>query len=586
MKKIYSIFLLLPLILTSCKTEPSKMTFKCGSMNYETYYKDSYFELDNREYHQELAVASFASVMSGNDSGKDYKIRGTNLINLWKKEGFKNIYINEAYKLKPTTDSVGLGIAYKKIKDFNLVTMTIRSYSYEAEWASNFTVGATGHSKGFYDSSCYALEELQNYITTNNIQGKTKFWLIGYSRGGAITNLAAAQILDKVNENNYFMEGVNTTVYDVYAYCVEPPAGACTTYEDARSDLYSCIQNFFNFNDLVPMILDKAWGFVHYGQCHYFPDRITDIYFNSTERKKLVSNYHFMPQAHELTEYKIDEWKFYDAGEEDTKEKNLPRETIYPSQGLFARRFSHEVFNGFITREFYTGFEPAIRNLFATVFGLNKDIKEISISGTLLLDAILSYPLVQTVISELRNSDYGGFATDIEYIFFMIFDGDIEAVKALYDDLFYFLLFIAPSFTSRKDILLQFLSRDNLLNLVAPHYTDLNYSFLLSCDTRLYGNKACKLNDGTYRVLEIQTPDTVSIYESHLKKNIFTYKNGKMSSDTVSAEKLSDGSIRVYLPKNGSYQYTVTSSLIKLYNVNEYGEETLIHGSLDNHGTI
>ena len=585
MKRISSLFLLIPLLLTSCKTNPSKMTFQSGPIKYETYYKDSYFEMDNRSYHHEIAVASFASTMAGYDLGKDYKTHGKNITNLWKQEGFKNIYMNDAVKLKPTTDSVGLFIASKKIKDFNLVTMTIRSYTYEAEWANNFTVGATGHSKGFYDSSVYALEQLENYITNNHITGKTKIWLNGYSRGGAITNLAAAQILQKINENTFF-SGLETTVYDLYAYCIEPPAGACTTYEDARSDLYSCIHSVFNFNDLVPMILDKGWGFVHYGQVHYFPDRITDIYFNSTERKKLVSNYHFMRQAHDLPEYKIDEWKFYDAGAEGTAEKNLPRETIYPSQGLFAKRFSHEVFNGAITREAYTAFEEAIRNLFATVYGYNPDIKELSLRGTLLLDAILSYPLIQTMVSELRDKDYGGFAYDVEYLFYMIFDGKTDAIKALYNDLWYFLLFLGPSLVSREDLLLQLLSRDNLINLVLPHYTDLNYSFLLSCDSRLYGKAACKMNDGTYRVLEIKTPDSVTIYESHLKKNVFTYSNGKMASDTLSAEKLSDGSIRVYLPKNGSYQYTISAPSATLYNVNEYGEETVIDNTLVAQGSI
>ena len=168
----------------------------------------------------------------------------------------------------------------------------------------------------------------------------------------------------------------------------------------------------------------------------------------------------------------------------------------------------------------------------------------------------------------------------------MIFDGKTDAIKALYNDLWYFLLFLGPSLASREDLLLQLLSRDNLINLVPPHYTDLNYSFLLSCDSRLYGKAACKMNDGTYRVLEIKTPDSVTIYESHLKKNVFTYSNGKMASDTLSAEKLADGSIRVYLPKNGSYQYTISAPSVTLYNVNEYGEETVIDNALVAQGSI
>ena len=592
MKKLFSFFLLLPFVVTSCSNIPGTTSFVSNGNNFETIYDDSYFFLDNNYFHEEIALASLGTAMATIDNDSDYSKHGEYLTSLWEKEGFENIYLNDIYKKKPTMDNIGLGFASKKINDFNLIAIGVRGGSYEAEWASDFTLGISGDAKGYGNSCDILMSELDNYITNNNISGHTKIWISGYSRAAAVSNLAAGRILQSIN-NNTFAFNITTSLKDVYAYCFATPlAVGSVSVEEASGDLYKPIHNIINFNDMFAMTLPHNVGFCRYGQNHYFPDRLTDIYFDYSERKKLVSDYHFMPNAHKYADYRVDDWKFYDPGEEFSKEKVLPRESIHPSLGRFANQLIHELFSFTVTRENYAEFfEESIRNTIGLFFGANPDIDHVPMrSSDMLMELIFSYSFIQNLFMKVQQKDFYGFASDFEYLFYIIFDvtdKNYDYIKNLYDTLFYFLLFEAIPLSSKEDLMLQLFSRDNLLQLTGTHATELIYSFVRTCDSRLSGKDACKYNDGTYQILYIENPTSISIYEHNLKKNVFTYKEGgKMESDTLAAEKFSDGSIKIYMPKNGSYEYRTKSSLVTLTYVDCYGVETLVKDSMPSEGII
>lgn len=59
-----------------------------------------------------------------------------------------------------------------------------------------------------------------------------------------------------------------------------------------------------------------------------------------------------------------------------------------------------------------------------------------------------------------------------------------------------------------------------------------------------------------------------------------------MSSDTLSVEKFADGSIDIYMPKNGQYEYNIESKDIYLSNIDEYNRETLIKESMPSSGNF
>ena len=124
------------------------------------------------------------------------------------------------------------------------------------------------------------------------------------------------------------------------------------------------------------------------------------------------------------------------------------------------------------------------------------------------------------------------------------------------------------------------------MGIAIGHMPEVSYSFLSACDTRFLGDKACKLNDGSYYLMHVTTPTYFSIYENNLDKEVFTYKDGQMISDCLSAEKLADGSLDIYLPKNGKYNYDSDSTNISLSNVDPLKGEELLYNSLPPKGTI
>ena len=578
MKRIITLLSIITLSLAGCGSKPHRIIFRQNHDEFETFYDDSYFLLDNQYYHQEIAVASFASAMASIDNNDDYPYRSSNLVDLWTQENFKNIYINDLYKVKPTLDSVGFGIASKRINNFNLVAVTIRSGAYDAEWGSNLTGGESGNAKGFQDSADIAFDGLQEYLSTYQLSGHTKFWLSGYSRGGSITNLLAGKILQNIDKGT-FNEHISTTIADVYAYCFEPQNAAETTIEEAKSEKYQGIHNLCNFNDMLTMIYPTVWGMVKYGHCHYYPDRLTDIRFNASERKKMISNYHYARNSYKFPDYRVDDWKFYSVINDYSEALNTPVESLYPSMGRFAQNLIYTIMVSGWDRATYVMVQEGIRNVFATIYGYNPNIEGIEISDAVFMDILFSYSIIQTLFAELQEKNIGDFTADFENILYILFNANkdnIDAIHDLYLGIRFAIYNIFGPTTFRPDLMHQLFSRDNLLIMVSTHATELNYSFLKSCDARLYGKDACHLNDGTYYILRASKPTSISIYEKTLGKNVFSLTNGVMYSDTLSAEKMYDGSIDIYMPKNGQYQYQIESDDIQLINVDEFNNQTVV----------
>lgn len=593
MKIKIAIFLFVPIIALSSCSGKAMISFASASKTFKTMYDDSYFLLDNGTYHEEISLASYAASMASIKTTGDYENRSSYLLDLWKKEGFSNFYISQNYKEEPGLDSIGFAIASKQIncenQSFNLIAIAVRSGGYGAEWASNFTVGKTGNSQGFDDASNKVLAGILQYLSNNSIGGHTKFWLSGYSRGGATANMAAGKLLDTI-EAGELNPSVNSTYEDVYAYCFEPPAGAFISQGQAEKELYQGVHNLLNFNDLIPLVAPYQWGFTRYGHDHYYPDRLTDIFFDKSERKKLISNYHFEAGGHEYTDYTVDKWQFTDPGADYAEIANLPRESLHPSLGRFMHGLMEEINKVIVDRETYSKLiESGLRAMFATTEGLNPELGDKPIDMGSIVNTISQYPFIRVLLLEILESNPASFILDSKFLFYELFnynEKNAKAVEELYTMNFFTIYSFALAFNTRKDLALQLFNRDNLLGLIQCHYTELNYSFTKSCDTRLYGKKACKLNDGSYRILHVKNPSSFTIYESQLKKNIFTFANGKMSSDCVSAERMANGDIDIYLPNNGLYTYQGESESISLTKMTAKGMETGFLSNLPLTGTL
>ena len=210
-------------------------------------YNDDYFTQPSDQYDHKfsqmslgLALASIRNV-DHPDAEDDY------LISLFQQMGFSQIE-TEPYREEPTAYSVAYGFATKQIGDSTIVACVICGANYDQEWASNLTVGDLVRSKGFEDSSQIVEKALFDYASRNASQGNVKLWITGYSRGGAIANLAAADCIEA---------GIFA---DVYAYTFATPR---TTREPVA---YPNIFNIIQKEDFVPKIPLADWGFERYGQ--------------------------------------------------------------------------------------------------------------------------------------------------------------------------------------------------------------------------------------------------------------------------------------------------------------------------------
>lgn len=575
----FKILLLLPILFTSVGCSKSdKISFQSGSFTFDTYYNDSFFLLDNREVHQEIALASHAMALATFNGDVDYTTRSRFLRNLWNDEHFENIWMNDSFYQKPETDSIGFGIASKRIEDFTLLAIAVRGGNYDGEWASNLTLGPEGNAQGFNEASDKVIEGLTNFISDYNINGHIKIWISGYSRAAITSNMTAGKLLNQISNNTFISDQVNCTADDIYAYCFEPPMGVQITLEEARADLYHGIHNFLNYNDFVPLVAPYEWGFTRYGNDHYYPDRLNDIYFEESEREKIITLYHFTYGAQDFAHYSVDEWQFFDVGENIALDNNLPRESIHPSQGRFCHTLIREVaVRGIQSRDYYYSYvQEGIRQIMASVNGLNDKIEKIDLKN--LIKIIFEYDFIRTLIMELEEGQAAQFASDVEMLFLQIFganDENLDIIRELYSRNYALFILFANSFEVRKDIVTQLLYRDNAMGIAIGHMPEVSYSFLSACDTRFLGDRACKLNDGSYQVLHIDKPTSFSLIEKNLKKEIFSYKDGVMKSDYISAEKLADGSLEVYLPKNGAYEYICDSFGISVAQVDPLEGEAI-----------
>ena len=211
------------------------------------YYSDSYFEessynLNNPHLRTMSLVLSLATFTNENLEKQDTYVRDVmtkiNLIDI------------EAEDMQGSSDdSIGTMIGHKNIGTNELVTVVVRGGNYGKEWASNVTVGTEGDSAGFADAASKTVSRIKEYLSDHNITSP-KIWIVGYSRGGAVVNLASNYINEHLNDFG------GMTGNDLYAFCFEAPAAV---YVDDNTADYGNIHHVVNCNDIIPYLLPKQW---------------------------------------------------------------------------------------------------------------------------------------------------------------------------------------------------------------------------------------------------------------------------------------------------------------------------------------
>lgn len=278
---------------------------KTFSDEFGYYYKDSYFAESANKYNQSLATMSLCLSLSTYNASDNYENADENVRTILNQCGFQD-YEQTMYHIKPESGTIAFSIANKELDTGEtLIVVAVRSGGYEAEWASNVTVGKTGNHEGFQNAADCVYRVLNNYITDsehNLSDKKVKFWITGYSRGAAVSNILAAKLFqEKYKEVTY------SSINDVYAYCFATPAGVSLT-EDPHNDCYNNIFNIIEYNDPVPLVAPCQWDFDRYGITKVLP---------CAESTKDAFNY-INPMIEQLNamgyEYKVSDFRSAEIG--------------------------------------------------------------------------------------------------------------------------------------------------------------------------------------------------------------------------------------------------------------------------------
>ena len=324
----------------SLNEEPRPAAIKNKEENDILFYSDDYFKHKASRYNEHLAtlsiyMADYSMNPGGPDSAEDYSWylhQPLRLGNFYRLIGFEHPLFNDDYYARTGFDTIGIGCASRVVKEgnneFTVIACTVRSGGYFLEWENNVFLGDGSNSnmmhEGWYNAANkvidfigYYIERLrsQNWLKTTQI----KLWMSGFSRGGAVMNIAGGLLDNKLGYDDSqtrfeVYEGVNLKREDIMVYTFEAPQGAniySKHIELPREALYNNIFNIVNPNDLVTKVAMSRYGFTRFGIDKYITTEFFDPDGFKSARDVVKTLYHERDPKYEwvadnFTSYNID----------------------------------------------------------------------------------------------------------------------------------------------------------------------------------------------------------------------------------------------------------------------------------------
>ena len=244
------------------------------------FYSDAYFNGDATDFNSHLATMSLCLELSAWSSWNtnNWPDKTQNACALLSDIGFLGYKQNDAWDQKPSMHSLGAVAAYKNIKDTTVVALAVRGGGYYDEWGGNFVLGSSGNHSGFEKGQLEAIRFLTSYIHEhkNDFKSELKLWIVGFSRGGAVANMAAGYLTDKGSCDDMDLDAKN-----IFAYTFEAPQG----YVGLNASGYKNIHNLINTMDIVPYVAPSVMGFRRYNtnSSMIFPTLATKSYNQKVE---------------------------------------------------------------------------------------------------------------------------------------------------------------------------------------------------------------------------------------------------------------------------------------------------------------
>lgn len=261
---------------------------------HECYYSDRLFDHSSLEYDHQLAKVSFALAAASPASRTSdpywgvngFVGRESNLADALEKLGFANAqFPHYDEDLNHTEDITAWAVAQKTVEENGQRTTTfaviVRSAGYGSKWVSNLHAGEGSEHIGFVTAAQKMSEELREYLNSVAQKmelGKVRLWLCGYSRGAAIGNLVATQLVG-------MLPGLEKE--DVFVYLFGVPSALTAADRPEMQQDYdnnhapdgtlkpewgrSNIFNIIASGDPVARMLPEDWGFHRNGNDRYLP---------------------------------------------------------------------------------------------------------------------------------------------------------------------------------------------------------------------------------------------------------------------------------------------------------------------------
>ena len=219
------------------------------------FYSDDWFRCDPAVQNDELALLSMqltaASVEGENSRGvkmlTDMGFEETGLVGFDQEnvDGFNYTWGKKTI----TSGSV----------EYTLVAIAVQSYSFDSNvkrdgWTQNFLVNGETESAEHY-AFAKAVDAMYDGILKLAGDGNVKVWIMGHSRGGALTNILAAHLKKDLEKRGH-----------IYAYTFEAPATVESAAVTDNETTYGYIHNYYFSDDIVTLI--PPWDMTIYGVKH------------------------------------------------------------------------------------------------------------------------------------------------------------------------------------------------------------------------------------------------------------------------------------------------------------------------------
>ena len=370
------------------------------------YYSDEYFSDSASEKNEHLRSMSADLAYSAFGSLSDD--RAEHAVDLLSKIGFAKEHTQaDDMDITPTAETIGTVISHKYIDGTPVIAVAVRGDMYGAEWASNLDIGSGGDHKGFSDSADKVIERIKAYQEKYSLED-AKFWITGYSRGGAVSDLVGRYITEHPLE-------FSTADEDVYVYTFEAPR------EAAEDTDYENIHNVINQNDIIPMVYPEQWGYYNAGTYEYleadnkYIDPNTINVFNNFEIKAVTERFDSEKSAYVPSEpYDVSD---FDKQFVDFLTKNISKENFIKVSPYIMRLISE--IDGMSTEQkdnAVSYFRDSFKDI-SLIEVLTYALPVISATeGTEEYDAAVN-SLAGFVFDKLDQTDHSAALTDDQYEF-------------------------------------------------------------------------------------------------------------------------------------------------------------------------